>query len=168
MDVDFYKELHTRELNRRKEIEDGINVPIGLITLLIGLISYFIKEENSFLQNCFSKILIVLVIIFLLISAFFIVMAFNNFLNSFEYEYLPNPKELYNYEIKVSDFNFTVKKSEQEDFSSYLKENFASIADYNKKINDKRSEYLANSKKFIILSLIFSIILIIIFILKNI
>jgi len=167
MNVDFYKELHNRELNRRKEIEDGINIPIGLITLMIGLISYFFQEESQFLKECLSKILIILIILALLISAFYISMAFNNFLKGYEYEYLPKPKELFNYESGVTEFNSTVKKSERENFEYYLKENFAKIADFNKSINDKRAEYLSYSKKAIIVALIFSLILVLIFILKN-
>ncbi len=167
MNVDFYKELHNRELNRRKEIEEGINIPIGLITLMIGLISYFFQEQTAFLQECLSKVLMIIIILSLLISAFYISMAFNNFLKGYEYEYLPKPKELFNYENGITEYNSAVKKSERENFEFYLKENYATIADINKALNDKRAEYLFYSKKAIIVALIFSLILVLIFILKN-
>lgn len=167
MNIDFYKELHNRELSRRKEIEDGINIPIGIITLMIGLISYFFQEQTDFLQECLSKTLIIVIFSSLLVSAFFITMTFNNFLKGYEYEYLPKPKELFDYENELIKFNSSVKKPERVSFEYYLKENFANIANYNKSINDKRSEYLSYSKKAIIFALVFSLILVFIFILKN-
>ena len=160
MNVDFYKELHNRELTRRKEIEDGINMPIALVTLMIGFISYLFQEHKEFLIECYSKVLVFAIVLSLLVSAFFIVMSFNNFLKGYEYEYLPKPKELFDYENNVSKFNTSVNESEKENYEYYLKENFAQIADYNKKINDKRSEYLFYSKKAIIVALVFSLILI--------
>lgn len=167
MNVDFYKELHTREQNRRKEIDDGINIPVGIITLMIGLISYFFQEQSNFLKECFSKFLIFIIILSLLIASFYISMAFNNFLKGYEYEYLPKPMELFDYENEISEFNSTVKKVERENFEFYLKENFAKIADFNKSINDKRANYLSISKKLIIVSLLFSLILVLYFIIKT-
>lgn len=149
MNIEFYKELHNRELTRRKEIEDGINIPIALITLLIGLVTYFIKDEKLFLENCYVKTLLILIIFSLLISAFYIAKSYNNLFKGFEYANLPLPKKLFDYEIELENYNSQVDESEKENFQLYLKENFATMAEFNKIINDKRSVNLHLSKKYI-------------------
>lgn len=168
MNVDFYKELHNREQGRRTDIDNAINIPIGLITLIIGLISYFFQEKIEFLKECYAKCFIFLIIISLLISIFYIAKGFNDLLKGYEYAYLPKPIELFNYENEVSIFNSNVDEAEKQNYEAYLKENLARIATINKQINDKRLEYLHYAKKFIIIAFILTIFLIIIFVIKNI
>ncbi|KAF2518013.1 hypothetical protein [Flavobacterium foetidum] len=168
MDIEFYKELHNRELTRRKEVEDGVNIPIGLITLLIGLISYFTKDESVFLKNYYVKALIILMIIFLLISSFYIARAYNGLFKGFEYENLPLSKKLLDYENEVEDYNKDAEESEKINFEDYLKNNFAEMAEHNKIINDERSVNLHLSKKYIFLSVTLSLVLILIYLTKTI
>lgn len=166
MNLEFYKELHNRELARRKEIEDSVNIPIALITLLIGLITYYLKDEKLFLEVYHIKILLILIIISLLISSFFIAKSYNNLFKGFEYAYLPLPKQLFDYEIELKSYYTIVDKTGEEEFEAYLKENFAFIAELNKIINDKRSYNLYLSKKCILVSLMFSLILILSYLIK--
>lgn len=167
MNTEFYKELHNRELKRRKEIEGGVNIPIALITLIIGLISYFLKDEKILMQNFLVKILLILIIISLLISSLYIAKSYNNLFKGFEYENLPLPNKLLDFEIEIQNYNIESSEDEKMDFENYLRENFADMAAVNKLINDQRSVNLHLSKKYILISILLSLTLILIYLLKT-
>lgn len=167
MNTEFYKELHNRELKRRKEIEDGVNIPVALITLIIGLITYFLKDEKILMQTFLVKILLILIIISLLISSLYIAKSYNNLFKGFEYENLPLPNKLLDFEIEIQNYNIESSEDEKMDFENYLRENFADMAAFNKLINDQRSVNLHLSKKYIFISILLSLILILIYLLKT-
>lgn len=167
MNTEFYKELHNRELKRRKEIEDGVNIPVALITLIIGLITYFLKDEKILMQTFLVKILLILIIISLLISSLYIAKSYNNLFKGFEYENLPLPNKLLDFEIEIQNYNIESSEDEKMDFENYLRENFADMAAFNKLINDQRSVNLHLSKKYIFISILLSLTLILIYLLKT-
>lgn len=41
-DLGFYKSLYDRELARRLDLDSALNIPIGIIAILIAIISYII------------------------------------------------------------------------------------------------------------------------------
>lgn len=161
MNVDFYKELHNREFNRKKELDDAANLPLGLVTLMVGLVTYFINEGNTILNFVFFKVIICIMIAFLMVSCFFIILSLNNFLKGYSYKYLPMPSDLFKFENETLSYNSqkSVEEEKKIDYSTYLKEKFSEIATVNKKINDKRGLYLYRSKLFLTLTFILSLVL---------
>lgn len=166
MSIELYEKLHDRELSRKKDIENGISAPIGLITLIIGLLSFFVKSEKHFTQNCVIKVVIILIIISLLTSIYYVAKSYNNLLEGFEYENLPFPNELLAYEMEISKYNEQVDESEEESFIKYLIVNYANMAEHNKILNDERGVHLHLSKKFIVFAILFSVILVLLYSLR--
>jgi hypothetical protein len=147
----------------RKTIEGSMNIPTTLITLQVGLISYFIKGNSNFISTFFPRFFLLLNVKSLIIAVYFLFRAFTGF----EYMYLPKPQELYDYELKIEVNNAKVdvdKEEHKENFDSYLKRKFAEIANHNNIINGVREDFIANSKRAIIFGLIFSVMLLLIYI----
>ncbi|RZN80966.1 MAG: hypothetical protein EVB11_11045 [Winogradskyella sp.] len=162
----FYKELFEKELSRKVEIENSVNIPIGILTLLIS--SVFFLNKNIYGKTDFLiKIGMVLIVISITLSFVFLTKSFNNFFKGFKYKNLPDTIELRNYQLKLNEYNSQVKKDEKESFKNYLIDNYIQMTDNNLKINRKRLYDLFISKTFIIISIILTMILGIIIISKN-
>lgn len=161
MNVDFYKELHLRELSRKKELDDAIITPIGLITIIAGMLSFFINEGGDIVKNnCIILILFSSIVFTLIISICLIVRSINNFVVDNSYSYLSLPDELLQYEndLKLHNTNTSIG-SDKIDFEEYLKENFAKIATENKIVNDRRGESIYYAKNWLVVSIFISLIL---------
>lgn len=167
MDFNFYKDLHNRELSRRKELDDAVNLPIGIITVFIGMLSFFIKDPSFIFSNCIMTVLFSIIVILLITSVCFVIGSMNNFIIDNSYKYLPFPDHLLAYEKELIEHNNQLSDlSESINFEDYLKDNFSEIATYNKKINDKRSTALYRSKNCLVITVFISLILIIIHLVK--
>jgi hypothetical protein len=170
-DLDFYKSIYDRELNRRVRLDDSVSIPIGLISLIIGLISYFYtnKEFNQIIIKNFSVIiLITITLICLAISITYLIKSYNNFLRGFDYPNISYLKEVREFQkVKIPEYNSKVEIEKQLVFEEKLIEKLISITDENTKINDKRSFDIYLAKTFLILSLIFMFVTTILLIIKN-
>jgi len=122
MDYNFYKDLHNRELTRRKELDDATNLPIGIISIFIGMLSFFIKESKTLFSDCMMTILFFIIVLLLVISVVFIICSLNNFIVNNSYSYLPLPNELLLYEQQIIEHNKLVDNSNDHiSFQDYLK-----------------------------------------------
>lgn len=156
-DLAFYKSIYDRELNRRKNLDDSISIPIGVISLLIGLISFYYTsaEYKTIIDN--SKITLILLgvtLILLTLSIIFLVKSYNNFLRGFNYPNISLLKDVRKYQkIEIPKYNKLVKEDKYINFEEELTNKLISIADRNTQINDSRAIYLYRAKTFMILSL---------------
>ncbi|RSC92586.1 hypothetical protein [Tenacibaculum singaporense] len=156
-DLEFYKSIYDRELNRRKSLDDSISIPIGIISLLIGLVSFYYTSEEYKIIIDNSKIALILLgitFVLLTLSIVFLVKSYNNFLRGFSYPNISLLKEVRHFQkVAISDYNEKVSKEKQIDFEEELTNKLITIADRNTQINDMRAIYLYRAKTFIILSL---------------
>lgn len=170
-DLQFYKSIYDRELNRRKKLDDSISIPIGIISLLIGLVSfYYTSDEYKLIieDSVFALILIGITIILLTLSIFFLVKSYNNFLRGFSYPNISLLKSVRDFQkVEIPEYNKLVTKEKQIDFEEELIDKLISITDSNTVINDSRSKSLYRAKTFIILSLITLFITSIFLLIKN-
>ncbi len=156
-DLGFYKSIYDRELNRRKSLDDSISIPIGVISLLTGLISFYYtsSEYKVIIDNSvIALILIGTTVIFLTLSIVFLVKSYNNFLMGFSYPNISLLREVRHFQIvKIPEYNKQVGQEKQIEFEEDLTDRLIAIADRNTQINDSRGIYLYRAKTFIILSL---------------
>lgn len=164
MKVDFYKELHNRELLRTIALNDGVNMPIGIVTLLISLLSLIFKENKELLNDCLVLIFFSIVAILLFITCFFLIRSMNNFFMNYDIKNLSYADELLLYEDNVRNHNKL--QSDKVDIKLEFKRKYAEITTHNKKINDRRADNLYYAKSSLIFAVSVSMILIIIYFLK--
>ena len=165
-ELEYFKGLFDREQIRRVELNNEVNIPIGIITLISGGVILVFKETvTSFCS--FNFVLIVIIGLLLLTSILFLAKSYNNLFKGFTYNYLPDSKELYNHRKELKEYNKKVKKRERESFRKYLIENYAELNSVNMKINRIRLYDLYVAKTLVLIALILTIILIFSFMVIN-
>lgn len=154
----FYKSIYDRELNRRMDIDKSINIPITILTLIIGLNSIY--TDRAFFEDFFCKLEIVQVMIItigitILISAFFLIKSYNNLFKGFAYRNLALTKDIREFETKqIPDYNSQVNEEDKLTFETELIERLIKVTDNHTTFNDQRSLDLYRAKTFLIVSLI--------------
>lgn len=154
----FYKSLYDRELNRRKDLDAAINLPITILTILVAANSYLLGKEESIHQKCLiviSNILLAFLLISFLVSIFYLIRSYNNLFKGFGYRNLGLTTEIRNYEINdIPKYNAQVGDTEKLDFEKIIIEKLTQYTDDHITFNDKRSLDLHRAKTFIIVTLI--------------
>ena len=114
---DFYKERYYKELDRKDQIDKSINVLITIITIMSSVVYYFgisyDYDINSYLTITFSVFLL-LTIMSVIMSVFYIIRCFNNSLRGFSYMLLPKNSDLEKYYEELREYYRKVGRTENE------------------------------------------------------
>lgn len=163
---EFYKGLFDKEQDRKSEIENSVNISVGILTIIVATVYFLVRDTFANFQ-LIEKILLVLNALSVSLSVVYLSKSFNNLFKGFRYENLPNTKELRDYQIKLHEKH---QKSGygHEKFESYLLENYVEMTDINFKINRTRLNNLYLGKTFMILSIALTIGMGIVLIINNI
>lgn len=156
-DYNFYKSKLDRELSRRNDLDTAISNPILGITIIVGLTSYIIQNNDfkcfDFTDYCIIYILIISSLTTLL-SLYFIFLSNNNLLKGFEYKNFGLLCEYRDLQKKLDIYNKQVEEKDKEDFETKIVEKIISFSDNHTIINDKRALDLQLARKYIIISFI--------------
>jgi hypothetical protein len=152
--LDFYKTKFERELKRRVDLDNSVNLPILVSSLVMGLNSYVIKEHTFNKMWDFTDTIIILLLltscILILISSYYIFLSINNLIKGFDY---PNFDLMSKYrEIEI--FNKDCEEEDKINVEEMIKDKIVKYADESTIINDKRSESIFKARKFIIINFI--------------
>jgi len=154
----FYKSIYDRELSRRMDLEKSINLPITILTLIIGLNSIYSDElflKNFILEIGVVQIMFMVIGTMILISAFFLIKSYNNLFKGFAYRNLALTKMIREFEIEqIPDYNAQVSEEDKLTFETELIERLIAVTDSHTAFNDIRSLDLYRAKTFLIVSLI--------------
>jgi len=150
----FFKSIYDRELARRLELNDALNIPIGIIAILTAVLSYIISN----LKSCSDPVLFwiilsftVIAIILSFISIFFLALSYNNIFKGHDYRNLALTKEIRKYQADLEKYNHEVTKNENKiDFENILIDKLNYYTDIHILINDFRQIKLYYAKSLII------------------
>lgn len=168
--LNFYKSFYENELKKKDDLDKSINIPILIISIIFGTISFIGKEIN---YNCLNKIdfiiisLIVLTFTLLCIGIYRVIITYNNGIKGYEYEILGSNKDYENYKTKLTDFYSDNKKEAEVQFYESIVIKIIECVDLNTELNIFRINQLFLAKKYIILSLIISFITYITYLIKH-
>ena len=163
--LDLYKELYHKENDRRGEIQNSLNIPIAVLTALSTVTYYFMitfdYRVETFLNFIFITI-VSLTIACILISVYHLVRAFTEFTftRSYEYTGLPYTKELYDWYEQLKE-HFQVHGTDGDartHFNEYLEKSFVEHVDHNMFVNDQKSRFIFQSKRWMVFALILTLI----------
>ena len=116
----FYKSIYDRELKRRIDLDNSINIPITILTLVVGLNTIYIYEF-FFRELGIIQFLSIIIGVTILISIFFIIKSYNNLFKGFKYQNLPLTKEIREYETKeIPEYNSKVEEEHKLSFEDYI------------------------------------------------
>ncbi len=157
---EFYKELYFKENDRRMEVQNSMNIPIAVITATASVVFYLITTmnyENGIINNCIFYVFMAFSNIWLLISIYNLTMAFGEFFKGYEYSSIPYVQQLYDWSLDLDkyfkDQGKTTHDAEQH-FNKYIVENLIKHTDHNMYVNDQKFTYIFKSKKFLVFSMI--------------
>jgi hypothetical protein len=158
----FYRELYFKENERRQEVLNALNIPIAIITALATAIYLFITTYDyslSVILNYFFVDFVLLSTISLILAIFYLVKAFCDFYKGYEYKGLPYPGELHKWHNDLKSYYQQYQLNDDSDntLENTILEKLLSCTDHNMYVNDKKHEYIYNSKKFLVGSLICSL-----------
>jgi len=128
--------------------------------IITGLIStdFYIGTTFDYSLERFLSISFVLLLVasslFTLIAVYYLIRAFNNLTSGFEYHYLPYGADLEDYYERLKEFNGDDETKTNEDFKKYLTSKFNEQFDKNAFINDKKSGYIHQARRFIVFGLL--------------
>lgn len=163
----FLNDWYNREEERKVAVENSLNIPIGILTLLFLVQFYLIKEFDY--SNCKDWEVICLLMLVIvscfssLFSGFFILKSYHNFPDEYKYYAIPYPSQLLSYEDELINFYKQNAASfnnigGEEKFQEYLQKKLAELIDRNSFINDEKYRFLNIAKRLLILS-IFTIVI---------
>lgn len=166
----FYKSIYDRELNRRKDLDSAINLPLTILSIIVGANSYVIKE-NDFVGVSFQQIsqdiLLMLVLFVLGISIFYLTRSYNNLFKGFAYKNLGLTSAIREYEnVELIKYNSRVEEKDKIHFDKVIIDKLTGITDNHTIFNDKRSHDLYLAKTFLIIGIILTALNFLLFSLK--
>jgi hypothetical protein len=161
--LDFLIDWYNREEARRTALETSLNIPIGILTVLFAIHFYLFKEfefqDSSSLEIIVLAGFVLISIISGLIASFFLLKSYHNLFNGFKYTGLPYATELFRHEKELLSYyeehkDYYTETDGKKEFDGYLISKLAEHIDRNAFNNDKKSEYLHSSKKYLFISIL--------------
>lgn len=168
--LEHFKDTYHRENERTKNINDGLSIPIGIITLLATGVTFYVSNFD-FTGNV---ILTILFLVFVVTGAVFLGIAIYDLHSAYDitivnptlsYKLLPTAEvqEEYYDELKQSYIHVGQTEDEaaanaNEDLCAYLQGKYIEYSSNNLLINDKAEELVTRSKRQILMALIFLIV----------
>jgi hypothetical protein len=153
----FYKSLYDRELNRRKDLDASINLPLTIIGILITGNTYIAKDLfpiRSIFDINLKHFLMLIFFLLIIFTVAYLTKSYNNFYKGFKYRNIGNYKELRDYDYKVVDYNKRINNSNKIiDFEVKIIDKFVDIAENHCSINDRRSYDLYIAKTMILFAI---------------
>ncbi len=157
--LNFYKSFYENELKKKEDLDKSINIPILIISIIFGTLSFIGKEIN---YDCLNKIdyviisLIVLAFILLCVGIYRVIITYNNGIKGYEYEVLGSNKDFENYRVELNEFYSGNEEETKTHFYESIIMRIIECVDLNTELNIYRTYQLFLAKKYIIISLILS------------
>lgn len=154
MTREYFEKSHYDELERKSEIVNSLSIPIGALTLVIGVFGFLVvnftfSEAALWISGWFS---IALVTTYFLggFSVFFLLRA----ANGQTYLYLPNPRTIQDYIDELKNWYVTNEIENYEelfenDMNTFLVDNFIRCAETNFQCNIEKSRYRFLAHRFL-------------------
>ncbi|MCD9855721.1 hypothetical protein LUD75_13440 [Epilithonimonas sp. JDS] len=90
---DFLKEWYYKEEERRNNIDNSLNIPIGILTALVAGIYYLLSKynylEGNLVLKCIFIIFILLTISFWIVSIYYVLLSYNKMYSGFDFKAFP-------------------------------------------------------------------------------
>jgi len=153
---EFYKNWYYKEHERKQQLESSLSIPLLIVTLvgsgLIYLISNFDPKVAGDIHKVFFYIFFFMSFAFLIAAIVTFAISFNRAIYGFEYAFLDWPHVIEEDIDKIDrDENLVNLGLEpEEEKKEYMIDTFIAFTTINKEINNFKSAYIYQSKKFLI------------------
>lgn len=159
---EFYKELYHKEDERKSQITNSFNIPIALNSAISTAIFYFITNFDYSVEPYLSFTFIVLTTLncsCIVISIYNLIHAFSDFTKGYEYTGIAYVQQWFNWREELEEYyeeNEEKKPSKKADieFKNFLIKDFVDHIDHNMYVNDRKSQFIFKSKRWVVLALV--------------
>lgn len=162
---ELLKEMYYFEVERKNKLSTSLSIPIGILTFIFGIITFFLRNISCLGYNgwviIFFCIFFILTIISLVCAIVFLIRSFYKY----KYKYLPMPSDIENDIKNIKEYykNPYFKDYKKEDIEKLIEIDFFSLfpryykqcIKQNINNNDRKSLYLHKTSTAIILIIIF-------------
>ncbi len=171
-EISFYKDLYESESARKHQIDNSVQFPTTILTLLIGAFYYILTSEvldiikpESILYKAFLVIIISAFVVSIIMTITFLLIMFHNIKN--KYKYIPSPENLKERQLLLFEHytnnHCELKKKEKKrngikyskaEFEKELLEYYIECANNNQMINDRRLKEYYYTRTLLMISII--------------
>lgn len=162
--LEFYMELYHKENDRKPTIQNALNIPIAILTAISTGTYYFITTFDYGVEQFLNYIFIIIssaAIVCIVLAIYHLIRAFRDFSKGYEYTGLPYTKELFEWKKQLNEHfekHGKGQKDADEHFKRYLLENLIEHLDHNMYVNDEKSRFIWQSKKWLVFGLVLTLI----------
>ncbi len=155
---EIYREHYFFEINRKHQLTSQLGIPIGVLTILGGVIAFFVKSVQYI-----ADVKWIMLAAIVLISMFFLGRTIYYLIRSYygyTYRYIPTPKEIEKYReelVAYYEAEGTPEGDPGTEIKDFLLDRYAICTHENTINNDSKSAYFHKANT----SLIFTLILVI-------
>ncbi len=159
---ELYKELYHKENERKAEIVNSLNIPIAVTTAISTGIFYFITNFDYQVEGFLNFIFVGLssiTTICVLLSIYNLIRAFSDFTKGYEYTGIPYVQQLHNWYQELKEYykeHGDKKKTDEADehLQQHLVDGFVEHIDHNMYVNDRKTKFVFQSKRWLVISLV--------------
>ncbi|MCZ8354108.1 MAG: hypothetical protein O9340_05200 [Cyclobacteriaceae bacterium] len=161
--LQFLIDWYNKEEDRKASVENSLNIPIGILTVLFAIQFYLVKDFDFVSCRNWERIFLLVFVIASALSSlatgWFIFKSYHKFPHEYKYGGIPYPTQLIKYEKELVEYykengsQFDNVSGESK-FEEYLQNKLAEHIDKNSFNNDEKYRFLNISKRFIFLSII--------------
>lgn len=157
---EFYKELYNTENERRAAVNDALSIPIAIVTALVSIAFYLLTTfdygQGGWIRGTFIGLSIVSTIL-IAVSVYSLIRAFSDLIKGYEYKGVPYPQELFDWREDLvkyyTKYGNGVAQADEE-YRKHLIKKFAEHADYNMRVNDRKTKHVFTAKRYMVLGLV--------------
>jgi hypothetical protein len=175
-DLEFYLNWYEKEEERKVALENSLNIPIGVLTVIYGLDFYLFSKLD--VQHPLSIISLISILIIIgsfaaaLIASLYLYKSYNKIIRGYTYKAFPFASQLLAHKKSVIEYYKKYAStfpgiSGDEQFEIYLINKLAEYIDNNAYNNDLKANALYKSKRWLFISLLFIIFAIVAFVLNS-
>ena len=154
--LNMYKESYNNELARRDKLNSELNIPIAMVTLLFGSITYTVGNLENGVSGfllIITLLALVVLVVSLVIAVVFLIKSYYNY----AYEFIAHSKQMEDYYNSLIEHYKNVENKEkivEDAFEAYLINDYCKCNETNTLNNDTRSSCLHNARTAIIVALV--------------
>ena len=157
----FYKEVYFRELDRQKEINNSLSIPIGLITGLTGSVSYLLTNFDYSVNTWLTIPFIIATsggVVFLIFTVCNLIFAYTNFPGRpYKYELIADIDVVEQYHKDLKAYyvaNPGTPDMTEKEFEAYLISEMVGYTGNNQRNNKEKTKFSYRCEKNLIRALI--------------
>jgi hypothetical protein len=147
----LYKEFYRQELAIRSELDAAVNIPIILLSAIVGLHVYVFSKPIDPCTRFVLTYVSVLSGVAILVAIYFLGRSFTNLGRSYDYDHIPGINEYHKYYKELEE------KKQTDFFTAAISDKLADAAGKNFSVNKERRESLAQAKRALFWGVVFSL-----------